>query len=300
MKDTAPDLFLWKVEETTLLRKHILLVEDQIVLAKMEKRQLEHHGYSVRCVTTGEEAVQDSLEDVDLILMDIDLGEGMNGVEAAKIILRKKDIPLVFLSAHDEAEIVATTEKVSSYGYILKNSGMTVLLASLRMAIKLFETKKKLQENEFAYRQMFYCNPHPMWIFDVETLEILKVNDAAVKIYGYSRKEFESLKITDIRPQEDVDRLKDHIDQQSLGLDYAGKWRHVLKNGRIIHTSIISHAISWLGHKAELVLSLIEEKDLLHMEPQAGASLSHQEISPPHFRATSTKVSASGGGGANP
>ena len=76
---------------------------------------------------------------IDLILMDIDLGPGMDGTEAAREILTRHDIPVVFLSSHTEQEVVNKTEKITSYGYVVKNAGITVLTASIRMAFRLFE-----------------------------------------------------------------------------------------------------------------------------------------------------------------
>jgi len=89
---------------------------------------LRKHGYEVVTADTGEKAVEaaDSDSGISLILMDIDLGKGIDGSEAAVRILNKKDIPVVFLSSHTEPEIVEKTDKITSYGYIVKNSGNTV------------------------------------------------------------------------------------------------------------------------------------------------------------------------------
>lgn len=83
---------------------------------------MEKYGYTVIHKETGEEAIDLMQEnkEVDLILMDIDLGEGISGTEAAKTILAKHDLPLLFLSSHTEKEIVETTEKITSYGYVVK------------------------------------------------------------------------------------------------------------------------------------------------------------------------------------
>lgn len=125
-------------------KKTILLVEDEAVIAITEKKLLEKKGYTVHTVSTGEKAVETIIDDilpVDLILMDIDLGSGMDGTQAAAQILNHKDIPVVFLSSHTEPEVVEKTEKITSYGYVVKNSGIIVLDASIKMALKLFEAK---------------------------------------------------------------------------------------------------------------------------------------------------------------
>jgi PAS domain S-box-containing protein len=124
------------------VKNTILLVEDEIITAMLEKKQLESIGYSITHVMNGEDAIQEVLGKniyFDLILMDIDLGSGIDGTQAAEEILKEKDIPIVFLSSHTESEIVEKTEKITSYGYVVKNTGIVVLDASIKMALKLFD-----------------------------------------------------------------------------------------------------------------------------------------------------------------
>ena len=130
--------------------KTILLVEDEALIAMNEADVLEKNGYEVITAYNGEKAIESVKQnDIDLILMDIDLGKGkMDGTETAEIILREHDIPVVFLSSHTEPEVVEKTEKITSYGYIVKNSGDTVLLASLKMAFRLFEANLRIKKHE--------------------------------------------------------------------------------------------------------------------------------------------------------
>jgi len=126
--------------------KNILLVEDEALIAMHEKLVLERLGYGVLLALTGAKAVAVFAADhsIDLVLMDIDLGKGIDGTETARILLQHRDVPIVFLSSHTEPEIVAKTEGITSYGYILKNSNVTVLQASIKMAFKLFDAKTRL------------------------------------------------------------------------------------------------------------------------------------------------------------
>lgn len=127
------------------LSRTILLVEDDFLTAMMERKQLEREDYTVLHAATGEKALELILGQttvVDMVLMDIDLGAGIDGTEAAQRILEVLDIPVVFLSSHTEKEIVQKTEQITSYGYVVKSSSFTVLDASIKMAFKLFESKK--------------------------------------------------------------------------------------------------------------------------------------------------------------
>jgi PAS domain S-box-containing protein len=124
--------------------KTILLVEDEALVALDERQQLETRGYAVVTAASGEEAIVaiGGNEGIDLVLMDIDLGKGIDGVETARRIHRDRNVPVVFLSNHTEPELVGKTEDETFYGYVVKSSGIAVLEASIRMAFRLFEADR--------------------------------------------------------------------------------------------------------------------------------------------------------------
>lgn len=112
-----------------------------------------------------------------------------------------------------------------------------------------------LQKSEARHRELFEVNPHPMWVYDLETLDFLEVNDAAIRQYGYSRDTFLSMTIKDIRPAEDIPRLLASVSAVSQGIDEAGQWRHRTCDGRTIDVEIKSHTLLFEGRRAELVLA---------------------------------------------
>jgi PAS domain S-box-containing protein len=116
-------------------------------------------------------------------------------------------------------------------------------------------TTAELRASEARYRQLFKENPHPMWVFDLETLVFLAVNQAAVVHYGYRREEFLAMTIKDIRPKEDLPRLQEHIARIGDGLNDAGVWRHHKKNGEVIEVEISTHTLLFDGRPAKLVLA---------------------------------------------
>ncbi len=124
---------------------------------------------------------------------------------------------------------------------------------------KEIETRKLLEKalyhSEEQYRFLFESNPHPMWVYDLETLRFLAVNDAAIHHYGYPRKEFLAMTIKDIRPFDDVPALLDSVAKISAGFGVAGIWRHRKKDGSIIYVEISSHTITFAGRRAEVVLA---------------------------------------------
>ena len=110
-----------------------------------------------------------------------------------------------------------------------------------------------LADSEVSFRMLFAANPRPMWVFELETLNFLEVNQAAVKHYGYSRDEFLDMKITDLRPPEDIPALLSTVQNLRPDLENAGSWRHILKNGRMIEVDITSHRLQFAGREAVLV-----------------------------------------------
>ena len=110
-------------------------------------------------------------------------------------------------------------------------------------------------ESEETFRLLFEHHPIPMWIYDLETLAFLAVNDAAVRRYGYTRAEFLALTLKDIRPAEDVPRLLEEVAQKRPPWQQASDWRHRLKNGAVIDVEITSHMIEYNGRQAALVMA---------------------------------------------
>ncbi|GET33667.1 hypothetical protein PbJCM13498_25300 [Prolixibacter bellariivorans] len=115
--------------------------------------------------------------------------------------------------------------------------------------------EEALVESKQKYKYLFHNNPHPMWIYDLETYQFIEVNNAAVKHYGYSRAEFLSMTIKDIRPEEDVAQLMIDLGRHEDDFDWAGEWRHKKKNGEIISVAVSSHRLTFNDRPARLVLT---------------------------------------------
>src|ERR1700722_17421922 len=106
--------------------------------------------------------------------------------------------------------------------------------------------KELLKQNDVKFRLLFEVNPLPMCVYDQETLCFLEVNQAAVAHYGYSREEFLSMTIADIRQPEEP------AIHPAGKMDASGQWRHRLKDGGVIDVEIASHVISYGGRPSVL------------------------------------------------
>ena len=111
--------------------KKILLVEDEAIIALSEAGIIQRHGYKIITAYNGEAAVDSVRSDpeISLVLMDIDLGTGIDGNETARRILKQRELPIVFLTSHAEKHMVDKVKDITRYGYILKNAGEFVLMA---------------------------------------------------------------------------------------------------------------------------------------------------------------------------
>lgn len=113
-----------------------------------------------------------------------------------------------------------------------------------------------LINDENFYQHLFEKNPIPMWVYDLNSLNFLIVNEAAVINYGYSSNEFLGMSLMDIRPSEDVPLLLSNISNSSSITQDSGIWRHKKKNGEIIFAKINSHKVNYNGKEARSVTAL--------------------------------------------
>ncbi len=169
--------------------QRVLLVEDQTIIALATSGRVTTYGYDVSVAHTGEEAVElvrSALEKrtpFSLILMDIDLGPGIDGVETSRRILEHQDVPIVFLTAHTEPDYVKRVREVTRYGYVLKSSNDLILRLSMEMAIDLFETTRRAQEQEREIEAIYDHAPISMVVVDSHN-RIIKGNRRARRAFA--------------------------------------------------------------------------------------------------------------------
>lgn len=141
------------------------------------------------------------------------------------------------------------------------------------------QLSENLQESEKRYKSLFRNSPLPMFIYDVDTLDFVEVNDVTVDKYGYSIQEFQQMTIRDLHPEDLLSKLEENIQSSKEKYQYSSDWQHQSKSGELFDVEIVSHAIPATdGRQMRLVLvnditeKLKAENTLLHAKAMAEAS----------------------------
>ncbi len=139
----------------------------------------------------------------------------------------------------------------------IRNSDGTIsgIVGSSREITELMLAESQLKESESKYRLLFESNPEAMWVYDLDTLRFLAVNDTAIHRYGWTHQEFLTMTIKDIRPSAEYPKLQEHIKYKLAGTELFMGFRHMKKDGTIIDVEILSHPITFEGSKAHLVIA---------------------------------------------
>lgn len=133
--------------------------------------------------------------------------------------------------------------------------GPPVFAGYVRDITPRIQSAEALRRSEESYRLLFELHPSPMWVYDLDTLSFLAVNEAAVSSYGYTRDQFLAMTIEGIRPDEERPAFRETVKDPSRGVVDAGTWRHRKKDGTSIDVHVLSNAIEFEGRPARLVLA---------------------------------------------
>jgi PAS domain S-box-containing protein len=117
--------------------------------------------------------------------------------------------------------------------------------------------EQRLRDSEERYRMPFEHAPNPCWVYDVGTLQFIEVNRAACDHYGYTRQEFLEMRISDIRPEEEVPGMLAGVERivRENGAAGPSPWTHRKKDGTLITVEISSMLVTIAGRQASIVLA---------------------------------------------
>jgi two-component system, cell cycle sensor histidine kinase and response regulator CckA len=133
----------------------------------------------------------------------------------------------------------------------------------IALAIERRRAEDALRKSESMFRLLFAHTPLPTWVFDVETLRFLQVNEAAERLYGYTAEEFAKLSILDIQPEGDRAGFADHLRQTEAGRHQEHR-KHQKKDGKIFDVELVAHSLDYAGRRVRLLVAQdMSERHLL-------------------------------------
>lgn len=244
--------------------KKILIVEDSILNAQITADILIKYGYKTEIARTGEDAVEKVRggQCPDLVLMDIELGKGIDGIEAARTMQRIRDLPIVFLTANASKEILEKISSVTAYGYVIKSTDKYALLSAVEMAIARWQTEKELQ----LYRCIVENSLSEIYIFHAETLRFIAVNRLASENLGYTMDELSQMTPLDLKPEIDLQRFRELIAPLVSGEQTQILFHtvHRRKDGSLYPVEVHLQLVEQNGEKlyTALIIDLTERREM--------------------------------------
>jgi PAS domain S-box-containing protein len=217
----------------------ILLVEDEALIAREEADIIKDFGYEVFVCHSGEKALEFLAANpgIQLVLLDIDLGRGIDGTETARRILETRHIPIVFLTFHTERAMVEKVRGLTRYGYVIKNSGDFVLQSSIEMAFELFNAYTQVKNREEQYRTLVENASDGIVLMDADGT-VLDANVVACNISGYQRVDFLGKNVAGFFPTEDLAREPIRFPEARDGRIVNSRRRLIHKDGHLVDVQI--------------------------------------------------------------
>ncbi|HET8964644.1 MAG TPA: PAS domain S-box protein [Candidatus Acidoferrum sp.] len=137
----------------------------------------------------------------------------------------------------------------------------------IALAIERVRAEEALRKSESMFRLLFSHTPLPMWVFDVESLRFLQVNEAATTQYGFSESEFRRMTFSDIRPDGNEASFAKHVEEWKQEGRHHGHWRHKRKDGKSFEVDVVSHKLEYGGRSVRLVVAQdVSERQLLEQQ----------------------------------
>jgi PAS domain S-box-containing protein len=267
---------------------HILVIEDNpgdfmLIQEYLEDNIIAPDLKHVQSYKEAFNALTDpNAKPFDVILLDLTLPDRSGEALIHEIMAIGMRTPVIVLTGYTDFEFSIRSMSMGISDYILKDDlNSFSLYKAIIYNIERYRTLANLEESEKRYSDLFHLSPLPMWVYDLETLAFLDVNEAAVKHYGYTQEEFSGMTIRDIRPPEDIPIVEDAVKAVRDGTVRTPHqyFRHLKKNGDVIIVEIQGNVIDYKGKKAEVVLAVDVTDNFVYINAIENQNQKLREIS---------------------
>lgn len=241
---------------------HILIIEDNLgdyilIEEYLAENILEPNLERVETFHHAKQLLEDKSKKFDLVFLDLSLPD-LSGEQLIREVLELTEgIPVVALTGFSDLDFSIKSLSLGISDYLLKDELTPVILyKSIIYAIQRSKFIDDIQKSEKRYSDLFQLSPLPMWVYDLESLRFLDINQAAVDHYGYTEEEFLQMKISDIRPVEDLELMEKAVQANRNGekLNPKSIFRHKKKTGEIIKVEATINNLLFNDREAVLVL----------------------------------------------
>ncbi|AFL85135.1 PAS domain S-box [Belliella baltica DSM 15883] len=217
----------------------------------------QFNNLEIEHVTTCKQSLTKDPHEYDVILLDLSLPDKSGEDLVYEIIKFAENIPVIVLTGYSDKKFAIKSIGLGTADYLLKDElNPDILQKSITYSIERKKVFNQLEDSEKRYRELFQLSPLPMYVFDKSSFRFLDVNKAAISHYGYSKEEFLSMTVFDIRPVDEIERAKDIIqNEENTGMKTPGVFKHFKKNGEQIDVEISYNEIDFEDKRALLVLA---------------------------------------------
>ena len=258
--NNTPPLDILVIEDNEI---HLYLLDQYLNFSSLRIGNIFKAG----SIAEAEEILKE--ERPHIIFLDLFLPDS-EGLSSYTLIQSKiKTAAIIVISSLSDLNITLETLALGAEDYLVKGEfDERILEKTVRYSIERKKAEVQLQASEAKYRQVFDNNPSPMYIYDIDTLQILECNEAAVRTYQYTREEFTNLTIIDLRSPENRDLPVLH-DTEELTKLLASPLPHRKKNGEIMMVQISFYHIEMSGKQVrQIQINDVTEKLRLQRELQ--------------------------------
>lgn len=191
---------------------------------------------------------------LNIILIDATIFAG--NMNQQQYLCSNSDLPIILLCNSDEEEFCLDFLSKGVLDYILKeNLSKNILLKTVQNSIQRHKIEHKLQESDKKYKNLFYHSPLPKFIYDVETLEVLDLNDAFLKKYGYTKEEMLQLKTFQLISPNDLENAFEALEKIRNKGDFSETFfKTITKTGESVYIIAQSNEVYFEEKRARLVL----------------------------------------------
>ncbi len=229
-----------------MIDKKILIVEDEGTARVRLRRLLDSWGYVPIVTVSGEMALQQVSEARPmLVLMDIKLMGGIDGITTATELRAQYNLPVVYLTAYVDEELLQRARATEPYGYLVKPVQDQELRATLEMALSKCYLDRQLRESKERYRAVMTQALEGIFLVDIETRRIVEANPALERLLGYAAGETHALSIYDIEVQHRA-ALEHELAQCLINRQHSlGARQYRRKDGAMVDVEVNASLITY-------------------------------------------------------